>query len=351
MLTRFPAAAGDVSGGGAKHANHARLSSAWRQAGRPPTRARRSSTGPRRAAPAGRTGRPWAARTRFRRRGDTACARRRAGTRPAPDRPNPSGRRAGRSAADRGRPRSSTCAGAERDIRRSAGRRSGRGTRCDDDTLQQTIARLQQKGEVPGQTHFGPEGEQELGEILREQFPGDRIERRGKGGDVLHTVLDAGRAAGKFVYEVKNTRGWQVDYVRQTKLPMESHGTRYGALGTHALPARSSGLSVVAAWSSPRRTSPVTLSPSCATASSPSSACACHRRATTRRPQRSSGTYGASTSRTRSSVFRRTSRTARCAGSRTVPSRRVVAQPEQQYAAVPREASGIDARVLDLLRR
>ena len=117
--------------------------------------------------------------------------------------------------------------------------------RRDEDTLRGTIADLQSKAEVRDKGHFGVEGEENLVRILREQFPGDRVEHHGKGGDVVHVVLDNGREAARIVFEVKKTRAWQAGYVRQTKTAMESRGTRYGILVSHALPARSSGISVV----------------------------------------------------------------------------------------------------------
>ena len=66
----------------------------------------------------------------------------------------------------------------------------------------------------------------------------------GKGGDVLHTVLDLGREVGKIVFEVKKTKDWQAAYLRQTKTAMESHSTRYGVLVSQVLPARRKGLFV-----------------------------------------------------------------------------------------------------------
>jgi hypothetical protein len=111
--------------------------------------------------------------------------------------------------------------------------------------LTQTILALQAKAEARDQIHFGPEGEEALVQVLREQFPGDRIEHRGKGGDVLHTVLDGGRVAGVIVYECKKTKGWQPGYLRQTKTAMETHHTKYGVLVTRALPPRRQGMCVL----------------------------------------------------------------------------------------------------------
>ena len=117
--------------------------------------------------------------------------------------------------------------------------------RRDEEMWKETIVVLQQKADARDRAHFGPEGEEELVQALHEQFPDDRIEHRGKGGDVLHTVIDAGKPAGVIVYEVKKTRTFERAYVRQTKLAMETHGTTYGFLVSRALPARRSGLCVV----------------------------------------------------------------------------------------------------------
>jgi hypothetical protein len=117
--------------------------------------------------------------------------------------------------------------------------------RRDEDTLRQTITKLQQKADARDRTHFGPEGEAEVVKVLRAQFPGDKIEHRGKRGDVLHTVLDAGQSAGKIVYEVKRTRGWQLAYLRQTKRAMEENRTPYGVLVSRHLPSGRTGMCVV----------------------------------------------------------------------------------------------------------
>jgi hypothetical protein len=117
--------------------------------------------------------------------------------------------------------------------------------RRDEDALKRTIADLQRKAEDRDRAHFGPEGEEDLAKTLREQFCGDRVERRGRGGDVLHTVIDAGRDVATIVFEVKNTGGWQRDYLRQTQRAMELHRTRYGVVVTRTLPGKSIGMCVL----------------------------------------------------------------------------------------------------------
>jgi len=93
--------------------------------------------------------------------------------------------------------------------------------------------------------HFGPEGEADLVRALREQFPGDRIEHRGKAGDAIQIVVDGGKPVAKIVYEVKNTKFWQRDYLRQTQKAMDTHQTKYGILVSRNLPSRGAGMCVV----------------------------------------------------------------------------------------------------------
>lgn len=117
--------------------------------------------------------------------------------------------------------------------------------RRDEEVMKQTVADLQRKAEARDRAHFGPEGEEDLLSALREEFPDDTVEHRGRGGDVLQTVLDGTKVVGPIIYEVKNTKSWQQKYLRQTKQAMETHGTRYGVLVTRALPAGTTGMCVI----------------------------------------------------------------------------------------------------------
>lgn len=104
---------------------------------------------------------------------------------------------------------------------------------------------LQHRAAARDRLHHGPDGEEELEAVLRQQFRLDDIEHRGRGGDVIHTVIERGTPCGKIVYECKRTTTWQSSFVRQLKRAMELHGTRYGMLVTRALPPRQSGLCTV----------------------------------------------------------------------------------------------------------
>jgi Uncharacterized protein conserved in bacteria (DUF2130) len=51
-------------------------------------------------------------------------------------------------------------------------------------------------------------------------FPNDKIERIGrgvKGADIVHEVMDGAKAAGRVIYESKNTSIWQNGFIAQAK--------------------------------------------------------------------------------------------------------------------------------------
>lgn len=110
------------------------------------------------------------------------------------------------------------------------------------ESLNRAIADLKQKADAHDHAHFGPEGEEELVAALRHEFRGDQIEHRGKGGDVIQTVLESGMPLGKIVYECKRTATWQVAFTRQLKKAMETHDTRYGVLISRKLPRKAAGI-------------------------------------------------------------------------------------------------------------
>jgi hypothetical protein len=112
------------------------------------------------------------------------------------------------------------------------------------ESLKRKIDELQRKAEARDRSHFGPEGEEELEALLKRQFPTDDVARRGRGGDIIHSVIDGGRACGKIVYECKRTATWQAAYVRQLKRDLEVHETRWGLLVSRVLPPRQTGFCV-----------------------------------------------------------------------------------------------------------
>jgi hypothetical protein len=77
-------------------------------------------------------------------------------------------------------------------------------------------------------------------ERLTRAFPADRIEKRGRGGDVLHTVLIKAdgieRRAGLILYECKDTSRWSNSFITQIKRDGQMHKTCYLVLVTKAFP-------------------------------------------------------------------------------------------------------------------
>ena len=70
------------------------------------------------------------------------------------------------------------------------------------------------KGTTP-QTE-GLEFEDTLCRRLQKEFPQDRIEHKGKGGDILHAVIFQGRQAGVIIYECKRTPSILPSHIHQT---------------------------------------------------------------------------------------------------------------------------------------
>ena len=77
-------------------------------------------------------------------------------------------------------------------------------------------------------------------EKLMQAFPIDQIEKKGRGGDVLHTVIvESGgiqRRAGLILYECKDTLRWSNSFIAQIKRDGRSHKTGYLVLVTRAFP-------------------------------------------------------------------------------------------------------------------
>jgi hypothetical protein len=105
-------------------------------------------------------------------------------------------------------------------------KRQGRLTAGLQKKLQIADARIAQlsKGTTP-QTE-GLEFEDTLCKRLQKEFPHDRIEHKGKGGDILHGVIFQGQLAGLIIYECKRTPNILPAHIQQTadaKRTREAH--------------------------------------------------------------------------------------------------------------------------------
>jgi hypothetical protein len=77
---------------------------------------------------------------------------------------------------------------------------------------------------------------------LEAEFPEDRIEHAGKGGDVLHYALFEKKEVGCIVFECKHTDRIETDHVKQTALAKKTRQANYGILVTTGTRKGFSGL-------------------------------------------------------------------------------------------------------------
>ena len=82
-------------------------------------------------------------------------------------------------------------------------------------TAQTRISQLE-KGTTP-QTE-GLEFEENLYKRLKKEFPKDKLEHVGKGGDILHSVPFKGQVAGIIMYECKRTPRITASHIKQAAL-------------------------------------------------------------------------------------------------------------------------------------
>lgn len=100
--------------------------------------------------------------------------------------------------------------------------------------------KMLQKHTSPQEIGLADEGM--LVKRLEKEFPEDRIEHVGKGGDVLHFVLFDKEDAGCIVYECKHTDRISGDHVAQTALAKKTRQANYAILVTTGTRKGFSGL-------------------------------------------------------------------------------------------------------------
>jgi hypothetical protein len=90
----------------------------------------------------------------------------------------------------------------------------------------------------------GIDFEKELVKQLLKEFPEDKIEHHGKGGDILHRVFFKSKEIGSILYECKKTAKYSPEYVHQTKRAIATRNASYGILVTFASRKNSQGFFV-----------------------------------------------------------------------------------------------------------
>jgi hypothetical protein len=105
--------------------------------------------------------------------------------------------------------------------------------------LQERLKMIE-KGTTP--QGIGLAGEKVLVAKLEEEFPDDRIEHVGKGGDILHFVIFDSKDTGCIVYECKHYEKIENDHISQTALAKKTRQANYGILVTTGTRKGFSGL-------------------------------------------------------------------------------------------------------------
>ena len=111
--------------------------------------------------------------------------------------------------------------------------------------VQHENAQLERRIEKLNAHERGEFHEVDVHDQLLHAFPGDKVERRGKGADIVHTVYyQTGRTsqrAGVIAYECKDTIRWEKGFIKQMQKAGVAQGTPYLILVTRASPPGEKG--------------------------------------------------------------------------------------------------------------
>ncbi len=106
--------------------------------------------------------------------------------------------------------------------------------------LQGKMADLQRQLENKTAQDLGYGPEVDLFEVLKAEFPEDRISRVEKGApgpDVIHDIYHNGRACGRIVYDSKNSTAWRHDYVSKLRSDQAQTKADHSVLCTRTFPS------------------------------------------------------------------------------------------------------------------
>ena len=116
-----------------------------------------------------------------------------------------------------------------RDSERARAARQQAGLR---DQLEAAKEKLRQRAKGTTPQTEGLEFEEKLATRLRKEFPEDRIVEKGRGGDVLHTVIFNKKDVGVIIYECKRTPSIQSSHIAQTRRAKQSREADFAVLVT-----------------------------------------------------------------------------------------------------------------------
>ena len=114
-------------------------------------------------------------------------------------------------------------------------------------TLKTRVDDLSLKLERQSSEQLGEMGESDAYAALRSAFPGDDIQRIGRGtrgADIVHRVLAGGKELGRIVYECKNVSTWQNDWIAKAKKYRAQYQTPWVIIATRTFPRRQKSFAV-----------------------------------------------------------------------------------------------------------
>jgi hypothetical protein len=114
--------------------------------------------------------------------------------------------------------------------------------------LQGQLDDLSRKLEKQSGEQLGAEAELDLFTELKHAFPGDGVERIGrgvKGADIVHEVMEGTKVVGRIIYESKNTSIWQNGFIAQAKKYQTQYETPHVLVVTRVFPSKHKGLCIV----------------------------------------------------------------------------------------------------------
>ncbi len=100
---------------------------------------------------------------------------------------------------------------------------------------EEKIQRLQEqlrKNKSPQELGFA--NEKEMLQVLQDKFPADIFSHTGKGGDIVHCVMDQGKEIGVIVYELKKVSNFSNSHIQQALAAKQQRNADYALLVTNA---------------------------------------------------------------------------------------------------------------------
>jgi len=114
--------------------------------------------------------------------------------------------------------------------------------------LQGKLDELSRKLDKQSGEQLGAEAERDLETELKQAFLGDRFQRIGrgvKGADIIQSVMDGAKLAGRIIYESKNTVDWNKEFITQAKKYQTQYETPHVVVVTRAFPPKHKGFCAV----------------------------------------------------------------------------------------------------------